>query len=181
MKKILKALSLTLILAAPVGLPVSAENSGRGAQAWQQTWQLARQQFPGLQVVEVCEAKPDQKELDAFFNSRYTYWDAKVLAGFWHQTLTDTKMRMGRKIAWGPEAQTFLETELANARHEALKTVDQLRFYSDSGYTYDDAEALANFWGEKGAYEAKSQLCINFDQSKRHQSIGEPYPTKRRR
>ena len=181
MKKILKALSLTLILAAPVGLPVSAENSGRGAQAWQQTWQLARQQFPGLQVVEVCEAKPDQKELDAFFNSRYTYWDAKVLAGFWHQTLTDTKMRMGRKIAWGPEAQTFLETELANARHEALKTVDQLRFYSDSGYTYDDAEALAKFWGEKGAYEAKMRIDTKLIFGDEAQIIEALRRTKRRR
>ncbi|WP_414590132.1 hypothetical protein [Scytonema sp. PCC 10023] len=41
------------------------------------------------------------KELQAFKNSQYNYWDARVLADYWGQSEEDAKARIGRKILWG--------------------------------------------------------------------------------
>ncbi|MCF4969507.1 hypothetical protein [Nostoc sp. CMAA1605] len=108
-------------------------------------------------------------ELRAFLTSKYDYWDARVLASFWGETVEDAKARMGRKILWGGENIALLEQFLVDARVQALQSVKPPRpgdsspykFYQDSTYNYNDAEALARFWGEKSAIDAKARIERN--------------------
>ncbi|MEO1069112.1 MAG: hypothetical protein AAFW95_08310 [Cyanobacteria bacterium J06638_6] len=102
-----------------------------------------------------------QRELDAFFSSEYTYWDAAVLADYWGDNLEETKARMGRKVLWGPADVAILEQFLLDARLDAIETADQLEFYGDSSYDYDDAVVLAEFWGEATPYDAKLRIEQN--------------------
>ncbi|MEP0929391.1 MULTISPECIES: hypothetical protein [Cyanophyceae] len=102
-----------------------------------------------------------QSELDTFFSSGYTYWDAAQLASYWGQDVDEAKARMGRKILWGPADVALLEQFLLDARLESLQSVDELRFYSETSYTYDDAAALAEFWGDATPYEAKLRIERN--------------------
>ena len=102
-----------------------------------------------------------QSELDAFFDSEYSYWDAAQLANYWGQALDEAKARMGRKILWGPADVAILEQFLLDARIESLAYIDELRFYSETSYTYDDAAALANFWGDASPYDAKLRIERN--------------------
>lgn len=103
----------------------------------------------------------DEAELEAFFSSEYTYWDAAQLASYWGQDLDDAKARIGRKIRWGPADVAILEQYLLDARLESLQSVDELRFYSETSYSYDDAAVLAEFWGEPSPYDAKLRIERN--------------------
>ncbi|WP_414578794.1 hypothetical protein [Anabaena sp. CCY 9402-a] len=108
-------------------------------------------------------------ELQAFFNSKYDYWDARVLADFWGENVADAKARMGRKILWGPENVSILEQFLVDARVEALRYVKPARsgdsspykFYRDSTYNYNDAATLAKFWGDRSPIDAKLRIERN--------------------
>jgi len=102
-----------------------------------------------------------QTELDTFFSSEYTYWDAAQLASYWGQDLDEAKARIGRKILWGPADVAILEQFLLDARLESLQAVDDLRFYGETNYTYDDAAALAEFWGDATPYDAKLRIERN--------------------
>lgn len=160
MNRFFQAASLVLLLSAPT--VVGAQTPSR---AWQQTWQLARQHFPALQVTEfdltdsswmVCQAGTPQ-EVQAFANSKYSFRDAEILASFWNQNLDDSKARIGRKILFGSASIDLLDQELRAGRTQALSSVNQLRFFRES-YSFRDAEALARFWGEPGTFEAKLRM-----------------------
>ncbi len=102
-----------------------------------------------------------QQEWDAFFNSSYTYWDAKVLSKFWNQNVGEAKARIGRKLLWGPSNQAILDQFLVDARVQALQSAESLDLYAESSYDYDDAQALAEFWGDSTPYEAKLRIERN--------------------
>lgn len=102
-----------------------------------------------------------QAELDAFFGSEYTYWDAAQLATYWGQDLDEAKARIGRKIRWGPADVAILEQFLLDARLESLQSVNDLRFYVESSYNYDDAAVLAEFWGDPTPFDAKLRIERN--------------------
>lgn len=103
-----------------------------------------------------------EKEQQAFFASQYTYWDAFVLSKFWNQNLGDTKARMGRKILWGPADKATLDQYLLDGRIKALNSVNSsLNLYPQSSYSYKDAQALANFWGDATPYDAKVRIEKN--------------------
>ncbi|HSM80128.1 MAG TPA: hypothetical protein VLS96_00500 [Nodosilinea sp.] len=102
-----------------------------------------------------------QAEIDAYYNSGYTYWDAAQLASYWGQNLDDTKARMGRKMLWGAADIAMLEQFLLDARLASLSSVDDLRFYGESEYTYQDAVVLAEFWGDATPYDAKLRIERN--------------------
>ena len=102
-----------------------------------------------------------QRELDAFFDSEYTYWDAAVLASYWGQDLDETKARIGRKVMWGPADVAMLEQFLLDARLESLQSVDELEFYRETSYGYDDAVFLADFWGDATPFDAKLRIERN--------------------
>jgi hypothetical protein len=149
MKPITKAVSLSLLLISPAAFGDPAP----------QAWQFARQHFPALQaaqpVLQVSQGSP--AELNAFDQSKYTYWDAKVLADFWKQGVGETKATIGRKILWGGASVSELENNLRTARNQALGSVNQLRLYSEA-FTPQDAADLARFWGEPSPIEAKMRV-----------------------
>lgn len=62
------------------------------------------------------------KELQAFYNSKYDYWDARVLADYWGQSVEDAKARIGRKILWGKKDVAILQQFLVDARVNALES-----------------------------------------------------------
>ncbi len=83
-----------------------------------------------------------------YFENGYGYTDALVLAAYWNEASpADAKLRLGDKmLRWGPEDG---DIHIRHARSEALKEKDEdlPLWYTDAGYTYDDAELLASYWG----------------------------------
>ncbi len=104
--------------------------------------------------------------LDAFFNSHYDYLDASILANFLQLPVDQTKTVMGNKILAGPVGKALLTQQLLDARVTALSSLEELRYFTDQAYSYEDAETLADFWGENSPYEAKLRIERNliFDQ-----------------
>lgn len=108
-----------------------------------------------------------ERELNAFFRSDYNYWDARVLADYWKQSVEEAKARMGRKILSGRENVAILEQFLVDARTQALESVgpasrrSSYKFYRESQYNYEDAEDLARFWGDRTPTEAKLRIERN--------------------
>lgn len=154
MKNTLKALSLALLLAAPFALPASAQTA---SDLTVQVWQPIR-----------CEGRISQddrrqQEWAAYGNSKYTYWDAKVLATFWGDgDVSEAKALIGRKLLWGSTGKALLEQYMVDARFKALNNAENLNLYFDTGLSYDDVEALAEFWGESDTYQAKIRVERNF-------------------
>lgn len=170
MKNSFKALSLSLLLAAPVtlSLPAQAQVSLEpGAQVWQQV----QQQFPVLQLAEVATpalvveqgvvADNDHQAIRAFGNSQYTYWDARVLANFWGNSVMDAKTYMGRKLLAGMHSKALLEQHVLDARVKALANVEDLKLFYDAGYGYEDAADLADFWGDSTPWQTKMRIERN--------------------
>jgi hypothetical protein len=108
-----------------------------------------------------------EQELEAFRNSKYTFWDARLLADYWQQSNFEAKARIGRKILWGATDVAHLEQFLVNARVNHLQSVapaptpETYILYRDSGYGYDDAAALATFWGDASPGDAKLRIERN--------------------
>ena len=110
-------------------------------------------------VVDVTDSKVGELELDAFFKSGYRYEDAERLAWFWGQTIVEAKSRIGRKVKWRNEK--VLDSMLYNAR-------GQWNWIRESPYIYQDAEALATFWGVSteeakviGGHKIQGYLVLN--------------------
>lgn len=107
------------------------------------------------------------KELNAFFRSGYDYWDARILADYWGQSVDEAKARVGRKILWGGKDVAILEQFLVDARVQALGSVrsslnrNPYRFYGESKYNYEDAADLAKFWGDRTPLDAKLRIERN--------------------
>ena len=111
-------------------------------------------------VAEAPLIAQQDEEIQAFADSQYDYWDAKVLASFWGTDTWDAKARIGRKILWGVENVAYLEQMLLDARIEALNTADPIDYFFE-GYTYDDAEQLRDFWGEISTWDTKLRIGRN--------------------
>jgi hypothetical protein len=100
-------------------------------------------------VLALAAAGPAYAESpqDAFFHqAKYTYCDAKELAGLWKQSMADTKTRIGRKIQAGATALKYLDGELERARERAHKDAAARCSYVEIGLTYDDIDKVAKAW-----------------------------------
>lgn len=145
MKNLLQAVSLSMVLAAPIVFSPLA---------------LAEQPEPGSVIYPVQVAQTTE-EWQVYSDSKYTYWDAHVLAGFWHQSVDDAKCTIGRKLQAGYETKLMLELALTQARVEALGQVQNLEVFGASGYSYEDAGKVAKFWGDPTPYEGKLRIARN--------------------
>ncbi|MEB3219299.1 MAG: hypothetical protein VKN72_24115 [Nostocales cyanobacterium 94392] len=116
-------------------------------------------------LIKAATKQVKEKELKAFFSSKYDYWDARILADYWGESVSEAKARMGRKILWGKSDVAVLEQFIIDARIQALQKVQAsnppLQLYSDSKYNYNDAEKLAKLWGENSPWEAKIRIEKN--------------------
>jgi hypothetical protein len=108
------------------------------------------------------------KELQAYQNSKYNYWDARVLADYWGQSEGEAKARIGRKILWGKKDVAILEQFLVDARVKALESAkpasnpSSYKLFRESEFReYEDVEALAKFWGDPSPMDAKLRIERN--------------------
>lgn len=101
-------------------------------------------------------ASATDKELHAFLNQKkYTYCDAKMIAGMWKQSVEEGKTTIGLKLmSKNTRALTKIVTD---ARTFAKKNADARCSFYDAGFTYDDAVKLAAAW-KKTEGEAKARV-----------------------
>jgi hypothetical protein len=160
-KKNLKVLLLSL------GMLVSSAATITAVTAQIPNQPLSQNSFSSQQsnFITASAKQTKNREFDAFFNSKYNYWDARVLGDYWGQSVVEAKARIGRKILWGKSDVAILEQFLVDARIKALNKVQRsnpnLELYSASKYQYDDAEKLAAVWGDSSPYEAKIRIEKN--------------------
>jgi hypothetical protein len=85
---------------------------------------------------------------DIYAASRYEYCDAVVLGGFWGVGAWDAKAKIGLLIGAGQEPDVAATLQRAQLAAASNLSDDSLRCrYDDIGYSYDDADVLADFWG----------------------------------
>ena len=106
---ILKAMSLSILLTTPMalGLPAFAEPPTAPTAVYRASVADG--------VFQVAQNSRED-EFNAYANSGYTYWDAKVLAKFWGEDVDEAKARIGRKCLWGGESKALLGLFLTDAR-----------------------------------------------------------------
>ncbi|MDQ7089861.1 MAG: hypothetical protein Q9M50_04355 [Methylococcales bacterium] len=118
----------------------------------------------------VVRKSPKEQQINAFYNSRYTYKDAVLLATFWGEEETwEAKLKIGDLLI--KEKNTAIQDALTKAK----KNEDaQREAYIQSTYNYDDAVLLAEFWGKSSPWEAKlkiGRLLINNERETIDQAI----------
>jgi hypothetical protein len=108
-------------------------------------------------------AQADQAEDDAryFFERGYTYCDAKLIAAYWGMSdVYDAKSGGGAKLRLDGGEEGLIGA-LQEGRRMSSCTFD------DTGWSYDDAEALGKFWGvEVGDTKDKIASYYTTGQSK---------------
>lgn len=91
--------------------------------------------------------------IDAFSNSEYTYCDAKLIGDLWGMTPWQGKIEIGSKFINGISRN--LPAVLAESRANGNSCA-----WEDTGYSYEDAVALARVWGFSDSYQAKLQTAL---------------------
>lgn len=92
---------------------------------------------------------------NTFFESSYDYCDAKLLASYWGESVSDAKATISQKIDLG--AESFVKEALSTARERAIiQETPSCNIY-EMGYTYADAEALATMW-DVSVEDVKSKM-----------------------
>ncbi|MCJ8278635.1 MAG: hypothetical protein MJK14_01465 [Rivularia sp. ALOHA_DT_140] len=162
MKSNLKVLLLSL------GMLVSSVGTINAVTAQIPTSKISLQKTLNHQQNNFITASAKQvqnRELNAFSNSKYNYWDARVLGDYWGKSAFEAKAIIGRKILWGKSDVAILEQFLVDARLKALQKFQgsnpSLALYEDSKYQYNDAQKLAQMWGEKSPWDAKIRIEKN--------------------
>lgn len=101
------------------------------------------------------KASWDDKALDAFFNSPFSYEDAERLAQLWSQPDAYAgKKLIGAKILSGNK-HLVAKLFKGSARSEEEKWLDT---FFNSSYTYDDADLLSQLWSLSSVYEGKKLI-----------------------
>jgi hypothetical protein len=105
------------------------------------------------------QGKPsDDDAFRKYFAMGYNYCDAMVLAAFWNEASPgEAKLRLGHKMLdFGAEEG---DIHLREARAEAFKkpTEEMPCWYTDGGYTFDDAALLGKYWGT-GIADSKGRM-----------------------
>jgi ribosomal protein L16/L10AE len=98
------------------------------------------------------QARTEQQQSEAFWNSKYTYHDAVLLAMYWGKPTWDAKLKIGSLLMSGDDAA------IQKAVQQAKVVQQQWNAYSNSKYTYDDAVLLAEYWGKLEPWDAKLKI-----------------------
>lgn len=109
----------------------------------------------GLPETAQAQAGP-QQDVSAFFASSFDYCDAKLLAGFWGESVSDAKGTISYKLGLGGEA--VVRDALKMAQEKALQTGTPTCSIYEMGYQPADAEALATFFNYSSLSEAKAAM-----------------------
>jgi hypothetical protein len=124
---------------------------------------------------------------NAFSNqTKYTYCDARMVAGLWGKSLGEGKKAIGQKlVAKNTKGLTKL---IADARKNAKKNVEARCSYDDAGMSYDDLMILAKLWkkpegdmkalvAEKFALGQEATVLAQLKKEKAKQAKQKPAPT----
>jgi|GEM_PF-5282807 len=92
----------------------------------------------------------DDECYDKYFLNEYDYVDAVVLAAYWGERSPDeAKLRLGGKmLAFGP-GDGDIHMRLARGEAAAKPDEEVPVWYAEVGYSYEDAELLAQYWGNE--------------------------------
>ncbi len=96
--------------------------------------------------------------IEAYASSDFEYCDALVLGGYWATGTYDAKIKIGVLINNGDE--NSISSALSAAQLAAANDMDNhsLRCsYTEIGFSYDDAAALAELWGME-TWDAKTRI-----------------------
>jgi hypothetical protein len=93
----------------------------------------------------------EERNLQRYAASNYEYCDALMLSAFWGESIGEAKATIGRKLAI--DFAEDIEDSLRAARDRGQRCE-----FQDSGFEFDDAQALANMW-RISVGEAKSQIA----------------------
>lgn len=83
--------------------------------------------------------------MQKFFDSDYTLCDAFFVSKTFDFSLSESKVYIGQKIDWS--TTSILDDDLKRAREKGMKDRTHRCQYYQTGYSYDDALALAKHWG----------------------------------
>ena len=96
-------------------------------------------------------APAQASDLDRFFQSHYTYCDAKLIGDLWGISVEDAKAQIGMKIRTGIGGNIPSVLRLSRQSGNACEWVD-------TGYSYEDAEKLSQIWGDS-TDDAKAKVA----------------------
>lgn len=97
----------------------------------------------------------DEKSLDMFFKSDYTYDDALLLSQLWNIDIVEAKKTIGFKML--NNAEDALPDKIRRNGTPPDNANKLLDVFFDSDYTYDDATVLSQLWNI-GVVEAKKTI-----------------------
>lgn len=135
------------------------EDAERLAQLWNQPDAYAGKKLIGAKILNGDkhlvdkllkgsgqEVNMDEKWLDAYFNSQYTYDDAELLSQLWNlSSVYEAKKLIGAKIINGME--NILPDKIRrDNEHKVNPDEKALDAFFNSDYSYDDAALLAQLW-----------------------------------
>ncbi len=131
----------------------------------------------GAALLQILSAQPAvaDADIDRYVDSGYSYCDAVILGAFWGESVDDAKSTIGRKIGWGNF--DIVADNIAVARESGERCE-----FSDTGFTFEDAEALAQLW-DVGLVEAKTALIDKVslgDQSLADDAVSDALAAQRR-
>ncbi|MFT5583138.1 MAG: hypothetical protein ACI9VR_000716 [Cognaticolwellia sp.] len=109
----------------------------------------------GLPQTASAESEP-QQDMSAFFASSFDYCDAKLMAGFWGEGVSEAKGTISYKLGIGGE--DLVRSSLKMAREKALQTSSPTCSIYEMGYAPADAEALAKYFNYSSTSEAKAAM-----------------------
>lgn len=114
-----------------------------------------------MTVVALVEPAQAGGAYDAYVSSGYQYCDAKLIAGLWGISVEQAKVQIGQKIQNGIGGNIPGVLRLAR---RAGNTCD----WDDTGYTYEDAQQLAELWGLDEPYDAKLKVATYVTRGQRN-------------
>jgi hypothetical protein len=79
----------------------------------------------------------------------------RSFSSFWAYIPFEAKARIGRKIGWGDT--TVINQMLTEAATQATSRGSAPCTWTDAGYTYEDAQALARMW-KSDVQQAKASM-----------------------
>lgn len=103
-------------------------------------------------AISPAQAQSGNRAIDAFANSRYTYCDAKLIGALMGTSIYRGKVTIGQKILNGIGSN--MPVVLAESRANGNRCE-----WEDTGFTYEDAEVLADIWGLSTPYQAKLKVA----------------------
>jgi hypothetical protein len=105
-----------------------------------------------LTLVSLAEPAQAESYRDTYARSGYVYCDAKLIADLWGISVDAAKIQIGQKIRNGIGGN--IPGVLRLSRQDGNECS-----WEDTGYSYEDAEKLAQLWATDTPYDAKLKVA----------------------